>query len=147
MNLGSVCQTTAKGPEHVAMVLLRCTVELHLVFLGLSRWLGPEQVLIFLYQPLHTCLVSRELPIPEQALFCTFLLICATHSTPFWLTLAWRSPGSYVQEELHWTQRGGTSACERISRISAGMGTLATWAVCLMSQVHWLFIFFHRLPW
>lgn len=36
---------------------------------------------------------------------------------------------------------GGTSACERISRISAEMGILATWAVCLMSWVHWLFIF------
>lgn len=84
MNLGSVCQTTAKGPEHVAMVLLRCTVELHLVFLGLSRWLGPEQVLIFLYQPLHTCLVSWELPIPELFCICSgfvlyfFINMCNT---------------------------------------------------------------------
>lgn len=33
MNLGSVCQTRAKGPEHMPMVLLRCTAEHRLVSL------------------------------------------------------------------------------------------------------------------
>lgn len=87
MNLGSMCQTTAKGP-HMATVLLRCTVENHLVSLGLNRQLGPEQAFIPLYQPLSTCLVSWELTIAEQDLFCTLIFICATCFAPFWLTLA-----------------------------------------------------------
>lgn len=62
--------------------------------------------------------------------FCSFLAHTGMKIT--WLICSGRTPLK--------------SACEKISRISAEMGIVATWAACLMSQVHCLFNF-HRLPW
>lgn len=135
MNLGSVRQTTPKGPRDRSTVLLRRALEITwcpTTCRGGGRWLGAEQVFIFLYQPLWTCLVLQGLTVIEQDLFCSLSFVCVTRFAPFWLTLAWRSSSYCVQEKLHQTRCGGTSACERKSRISAEMGILATQAVCLM---------------
>lgn len=82
MILGSMCQTTPKGPEDTSTVLLRRTLEITwcptMCWDGRS-WLGTEQVFIFLYQPLWTCLVLQELIVIEQDSFCSLNFVHVTH--------------------------------------------------------------------
>lgn len=111
-----VCAT---GAEHRPVVLLTCTVEHHLLsWDSTGAWDQSRRssVCTSTYTP------ACSLTLAEQDLLCTLISTCAACIAPFWLSLARRSPGYGVQEELHQAQRGGTSACERMSGVSAEMG-------------------------